>query len=98
MSDWATANLALRAARHEMDEAKRLEADLVAEVSSGNVFADLGLPDADRLLAEADARIAAGLRSPWARSRPVAGDCGCEPGALCRANAACPRAVAAVLP
>ena len=71
MSDWATANLALRAARDEMDEAKRLEAD---------------------------ARIARGTLSRGTMTRLADGDCGCEQGALCRANAACPRAVAAVRP
>ena len=93
MSDWAAANLQLRADRDAMDEVKRREAQdepLFIE-SCGNVFADLGLPNADELLAQADARIAAGV-PPRLVMRPVDLDCGCTPGVVCTRNAACPRA------
>lgn len=59
MTDWLAANLAQRAARREIDKIQRRQAEPAFVVSCGNVFADLGLPDADRRLAEADARFAA---------------------------------------
>lgn len=96
MDAWAAANIKLRAANDAMNEHKRREAlaaDVSVTPSCGNVFADLGLPDADRLLAEADAHLAAGTTPPWAK-RSAPADCGCTAGAICRRNAACPRAKA----
>ena len=59
MTDWQTANLAQRAHRDAINEAARRESETEFEISSGNVFADLGLPDADQCLVEAGVRFTA---------------------------------------